>query len=216
MRQILINGLNGVKTELKWIEWVWWKFNRLRDEMLMFLSREYIPAVFTPNRLSFFRVGLAGIIFLMLFHYNQCRRWIIGLFICSVITDIFDGPLARVRGLETREGAFLDRISDKLLICPLVFRLLWESDKLLVGILVGSEFFSAALAIVAMKRNLPVKSNWYGKWKMAFQSIGVIVLLIFPFKMDFAIKILWFALGLGLASLLNHFQPYLTFRSNTA
>ena len=213
MRWLFRNGIDGVKNGFRIVDFAWQKSNKAKERFLVFLSKRYIPRIITPNLLSWFRICLALVIFLMLFQYSQWRNWIIGLFIISGITDVFDGPIARAWKLESKKGAFLDRLADKLLICPLVIWMIWKYDKFLVSVLVGTELISLSLAISAMRKGLPsqvTQSNWFGKWKMFFQWIGIVVLLFFPGRITLAINALWFALGLGLASIFGHLQAYIS------
>lgn len=214
MKRILIfkRGVREVRNGFRLVDLVWQKFNRAKDRFLLFVAGKYMPKVITPNRLSWARICFAVAIAVLLFQYTQWRRVIIGLFIAAVMSDIFDGPTARARQLVSRKGAFLDRIGDKLLICPLVARLAWEFDRLLVLMLVGSEILSMTIAILAMRRRVSTQSNWLGKWKMFGQSLGVGILFFFPQATAIASKTLWVALGIGLASLLSHFQSYITSR----
>jgi len=215
MRSLLNGGINGVKNGFKLIDFSFREFNKAKEQFLVFLSKNYIPRVFTPNRLSWFRICLALIISLMLFQYSQWKVWILILFIISGITDVFDGPIARAWKLESKEGVFLDRLADKLLICPLVARIIWQYDRFLVLILIGAELFSISLAVSAMRKgisNQVTKSNLFGKWKMVFQWLGIVTLLFFPERINLATDALWFALGLGLASVFGHFQSYISSR----
>lgn len=212
MFKILVTGVNGVKNGFKWVDLIWGQFNQTRDKLLVFLSRKYIPQTITPNRLSWLRILLAAGILPMLFNFELWKNWLIGFFIVSLITDVLDGPLARARQLESEKGAFLDRVGDKLLICPLVASRLWFYDPLIVLAIVGSEIISISLAISAMKRGVSIRSNWFAKWKMVGQATSIIILLFLPGQFPLAAKILWLALGLNIASLISHFQSYISSR----
>ncbi len=214
MQSILRNGINGVKNGFKLIDFSFKKFNKAKERFLIFLSKKYIPRIVTPNLLSWLRIFLALIIIPMLFQVSEWKKLIIAVFIISGITDAFDGPIARAWKMESKKGAFLDRLGDKILICPLAARIIWQYDKFLVLILIGAEFFSIILAISAMKKQIPsqvTNSNLFGKWKMFFQWLGVVILLFFPNKINLATDILWFSLGLGLASIFGHLQSYINF-----
>jgi cardiolipin synthase len=66
------------------------------------------------NWLTIFRIVLIPV-FISLLVY---RRWTIALavFVLASLTDTLDGYIARHRGRETRLGAFLDPMADKLLL----------------------------------------------------------------------------------------------------
>lgn len=203
----LRNGINGVKMRFKSVDFAWRKVNQTKEWFLAYIAKR-APEWITPNRLSGLRIFFAGLIILILINFRYAGSLVVWLFIASVITDLFDGPIARVRDCASQKGAFLDRLGDKLLICTLVTATVWSYDKPLVIIIVVSEIISLSIAIAAMRRNVSTKSNWFGKWKMAGQSTGIFILLFFPQAMAIATKTLWVALGLGLASLVGHFQTY--------
>jgi len=213
MQDMFKNGFDGIRSGFKIVDFGWEKFNKIRDRFFIFLAGRYIPRIITPNRLSWFRICLSIIIFLMLFQYSQWKGWIIGSFIVAIITDIFDGTIARAHNLESLEGVFLDRLGDKLLGCPLVVYLVWSYDMLLSVFLVMSELLSILIAVSALRKRISAEishSNLFGKWKMFFQSVGIAILLIFPQEIKVATSALWFALGLGLASFIGHFQSYIS------
>ena len=53
--------------------------------------------------------------FIMLVGYNRCG-WALVLFIAAGITDLLDGLIARVWAQQTKVGAILDPLADKLLL----------------------------------------------------------------------------------------------------
>lgn len=208
MKRIFKRGAREVKNGFKLVDLTWRKFNKEKEKLLTFIAG-YIPKAITPNFLSVSRICLSLLLVALLFRYTAYKPWIVGLFVFCVISDIFDGPIARKRGLESQKGAFLDRLGDKLLICPLVARLAWEFDGLVVKMIVGSELLSILIAVSAIIRRVSTRSNPFGKWKMAGQATGVFILFFFPQQIAIASKVLWVALGLGLASLIGHFQSYI-------
>ena len=205
---ILGNSVRSVRVGFKSVDLFWRWFNNVKEKGLVFLA-EKIPRKIKPNHLSWARIGFAVVIFLMLFRYSELKIGIIVLLLLSSITDLIDGPLARSRHMTSEKGAFLDRVGDKLLICPLLAAMVWYYDKMLVAMIVGSEIISLSIAISAMKRQVSTKSNCFGQLKMGAQSIGLLIILFFPMLLPVATKVLWIALGLGIASLTGHFQTYI-------
>lgn len=196
------NGFGAVDRAWRWL-------NETKEKFLLDLV-EHIPSWITPNLLSWGRIVFASAILVMLFWYPRLRVPIIICFIVAVVGDILDGPIARRRGQETEEGALLDRLGDKLLICPMVVRLLWQYHPLLGAIVVVSEVFSIPLAVSAMTRGVPTESNWLAKWKMAAQSIGVIIMLFLPQRTTWAFGAFVASLPLGAGSVWDYFKSYIT------
>lgn len=139
-----------------------------------------------PNRLTLFRVVLIPVIIGCLFlnmtnqawiiPYHEDLGWIAGwTFVVASITDFFDGYIARKRGIVTVFGSFLDPIADKFLIVSSLILLqgLNRIPILIVIILVLREFYITALRLLASERGIQVPVGEMGKWKTAFQMVGI-------------------------------------------
>jgi len=107
------------------------------------------------------------------------------LYVACQISDAIDGILARLLGITSRWGAFLDRVGDKVLIVP-IFALMLLYYLLLAfkfisllafpisGLLVGSIYLEKKLAeygLKGFKAKAPVNSNWRGKTKIVLQCV---------------------------------------------
>ena len=66
----------------------------------------------TPNQMTVaaFVLGIAGVV-LVAFKLNY---WAFGVLALSGFIDILDGTLARIKNVQSKKGAFLDLIFDKL------------------------------------------------------------------------------------------------------
>lgn len=166
------NGVNGAKDILGLIDRAWCWMNNSKERLLRSLV-SYIPLCITPNRISWSRIFSAIDIIAMLVWYEDCRRYISVLFVIAIIGDIFDGPIARERKIETTHGAFLDRSGDKLLVCPIILRLFWMYHPIFVFVMVLAE-------IVAWFMLQGKESEWLAKYKMAAESTGILILLFLP------------------------------------
>lgn len=157
-----------------------------------------------PNFLSGLKAALALAILVMLsvmtLKHLPFKGMIIACFIIAVVSDIFDGPIARITGAVTPEGALLDRLGDKLLVCAIVGALLWGHNRGLVVLVISSEFISISFAILGIKIGAPTDSEWLGKWKMVSQAVGIFILFFLPQKVSWAIRAFICSLVLGLAS----------------
>lgn len=206
--------LRAVKQGFGWLDRLWQGINQGKERHLVKLAKR-LPLWVTPNLLSWVRIGLASAILVMLFYYHTLRGLIIACFLIAIISDTLDGRIARLRGQETEEGALLDRLGDKLLVCPMVVRLLWQYHPLLASVVVVGEIFSISLAISAMARQVEIKSNWLGQWKMVSQSTGIIILLVLPHRTTWAFGAFVASLPLGAASTWDYIGRYLNSRSKT-
>jgi CDP-diacylglycerol--glycerol-3-phosphate 3-phosphatidyltransferase len=139
-----------------------------------------------PNRLTMFRILLIPIIISSLFinmskipmlvPYEKTLGYLAAwTFVIASITDFFDGYIARKRGIVTVFGSFLDPIADKFLVVSslIILQGLGRIPVLLVVILVLREIYITALRLLAKERGLHVPVANIGKWKTAFQMIGI-------------------------------------------
>jgi phosphatidylglycerophosphate synthase len=84
---------------------------KLRDSTLEPMFNLLIPSWVNPNHITGLRVVLVAtaIIFYLFNLPLALQIWILT---AAALTDFIDGPLARLRGLSSRKGAYLDQVSD--------------------------------------------------------------------------------------------------------
>ena len=107
------------------------------------------------------------------------------LFIAAMLTDVFDGPIARRTG-RTILGNYLDPIADKTLILC-VFVCLGERGilPLWMGLaLIAREFCVSGVRDVAAAQGRVVGANWMGKTKTLLQVITISVGLFLLARLD--------------------------------
>ncbi|MGN0171531.1 MAG: CDP-alcohol phosphatidyltransferase family protein, partial [Acutalibacteraceae bacterium] len=96
-----------------------------------------------PNRLTLFRIVLVPL-YLLLFLWDFPFHYMAALvvFIGAALTDLFDGRIARARGLVTDLGKFLDPIADKMLTTAafLAFLSVGVTDVWAVMLILTREF----------------------------------------------------------------------------
>lgn len=97
------------------------KFNSLSIKIGMFFSK--IPL--TPNQWTLLTIvpTLVSLYFLMTHHFLYAAA----AFIAAGFIDMIDGAVARVMGMSTKLGAYLDTIMDRYVEGILVFGLLFIS-----------------------------------------------------------------------------------------
>jgi len=126
------------------------------------------------------------------------------IFTVAALTDWLDGAVARNFNQETRLGAFLDPVADKLLVCvALVLLLLSEQPEysrwilgILAMIIIGREICISALRewMAEIGKRMAVRVGALGKWKTAAQMVAVGMLLFGQDVAGFPTR----AVGLGL------------------
>ncbi|MCO4793063.1 MAG: CDP-diacylglycerol--glycerol-3-phosphate 3-phosphatidyltransferase [Bacteriovoracaceae bacterium] len=145
-----------------------------------------------PNRLTIFRIVLIPIILGCLFLNLTDSEWIIPFhkdlgwiagwtFVAASITDFFDGYFARKRGIVTVLGSFLDPMADKFLVVSSLI-MLQGMDRvpvIIVIILVLREMYINSLRLLANERGFNVPVGQLGKWKTAFQMVGIPLLMAY-------------------------------------
>lgn len=159
-----------------------------------------------PNRLTLFRILLIPIIIALLVlkdtDWTWSQHWskTLGygaawLFVLASITDFFDGHIARKRNIVTVLGSFLDPIADKFLVVSSLIMLqgLELIPTVLVIILVLREMYITALRLLAKERGLQLPVGSLGKWKTAFQMIGIPMLM--ADDRPFSIPLDWMGAG---------------------
>jgi cardiolipin synthase len=116
-----------------------------------------------PNLLTAARLALAPYLFLLMFRHRY--RTIIPLFIIISVTDVADGYLARRLHADSRLGAYLDPIADKILLSGtfLVLALTGAIESWLAAVVLGRDVTilatAAVLYLTTKRRNFP-PSRW--------------------------------------------------------
>ena len=80
-------------------------------------------------------------------------------------SDYFDGMAARVTGQDSRLGALLDPLVDRLLVVS-GLAVCWHFELLprwAIAVLVGRELLLLVMGLLAQRRGLELKINWPGR-----------------------------------------------------
>lgn len=162
-------------------------FDRLLDRYFLWI----FPQSIKPNHLTSFRY--ATIPFIIILLKNSIYTVALPLFLISVLSDAFDGALARTRDQITSWGKTHDPLADKLLVGTIGFILITEYiglEMIMVILLLELLTIVAAISLYNPKENPGARLP--GKIKMFCQSVGLVALLIFAISGTF--PILFFAL----------------------
>ena len=138
-----------------------------------------LATTLTISRIIFIPI----IIFLYTYSNGDLRNIAAYIFLLALITDYFDGLIARNFNQETAFGAFLDPIADKLLVVVTIVLLSRTFDSILFLIssliIVSREFLVIAIRqrLAEIKVMIPMRVNTLGKIKTGFQMISLFLLL---------------------------------------
>lgn len=137
-----------------------------------------------PNRLTLARIAAVPVFLILLlwqfpFHYFAA----LVIFVAASLTDLFDGRIARSRGLITDFGKFLDPIADKMLTTAALlgfislgigFGTVWITVIVLIR-----EFSVSSIRMIAAASGKVVAADKWGKIKTVMQMVGIIMALTF-------------------------------------
>ena len=122
-----------------------------------------------PNILSFIRIII--IIPFVLYFLNDDYLMAALMLIFSGLSDMFDGIIARKRGIVTDFGKLMDPLSDKTLVFAayiILFDYGWHTD-IVIMIMLAREFLVAGIRMAAASNGEVVAANAFGKAKTFLQ-----------------------------------------------
>lgn len=142
-----------------------------------------------PNMLTMFRIALIPAICYLIWRGDPLSSFLsVIVFATAGATDWFDGYLARRRDLVSLTGKFLDPLADKLLVMASLVMLvpMGRISATLVIIILAREFAVLSLRSVAAGEGIIIAAGEGGKFKTAFQMIGLLGLFIhYIYEVDF-------------------------------
>ncbi|WKL55801.1 CDP-diacylglycerol--glycerol-3-phosphate 3-phosphatidyltransferase [Asticcacaulis sp. ZE23SCel15] len=110
------------------------------------------------------------------------QRWACVAFVVASVTDFADGYLARKMHAETRWGAILDPIADKILVCGTILGLFALGAQPVIALptalILFREFAVSALREAAAGRGVAVPVTLLAKWKTTIQLVALGLLLL--------------------------------------
>tara|TARA_A100000164_G_scaffold72769_1_gene61096 strand:+ start:494 stop:1051 length:558 start_codon:yes stop_codon:yes gene_type:complete len=138
-----------------------------------------VATILTISRIIF----IPGIAFCYIYNNGELRNLAAFIFLLALVTDYFDGLIARKFNQETPFGAFLDPIADKLLVVVTILLLSRTFDSIFFLIpsliIVSREFLVIAIRqrLAEIRVLVPMRVNNLGKVKTAFQMTSLFLLL---------------------------------------
>lgn len=103
-------------------------------------------------------------------------------FLAAMITDIFDGLVARRMGQVSRLGLYLDPVVDKILVLGLLYELAFADllHPAIPHLFLAREFLHNGVRAVAAQGGQVVGANWMGKTKAVLQTVLITWGLMLP------------------------------------
>jgi CDP-diacylglycerol--glycerol-3-phosphate 3-phosphatidyltransferase len=174
-----------------------------------------------PNILTLFRIILIPVVCLFVYFGDPMSGLIaVILFAVAGVTDWLDGYLARKRDLVSLTGKFLDPLADKLLVMGVLVMLLplGRLSPWIVIIILSREFAIMGLRSIAAGEGFIIAAGQGGKFKTAFQMVGMLGLVIhyeymvdygfLEFRMNFHLVGLWLLIISVIFSLSSAFEYF--------
>ena len=143
-----------------------------------------LATILTISRIIFIQI----VVFCYTYSDGEIRNIAAFIFLIALVTDYFDGLVARKFNQETPFGAFLDPIADKLLVVVTILLLSRTFDSILFLIpsliIVSREFLVIAIRqrLAEVGENIKLSVILISKIKTAIQLISLLLLLYkYPF-----------------------------------
>jgi len=134
-----------------------------------------------PNILTLGRIALIPLVLVLMAQDTKQSLALAALvYAAAAVTDWLDGWIARNFDRGSILGKFMDPVADKILVMAICVMLV-EMNRLpawLVILLLTREISITALRMVAESEGLRLDVDQTGKWKTAFQMVGLLGLVI--------------------------------------
>ena len=140
-----------------------------------------------PNKLTVLRIILVPFFAAaLLIPFPLHNLAALALFGAASLTDLFDGKIARKRGLVTDFGKFADPLADQILVISalLCFVQLGLCDCVAVIIVLFREFTVTSIRLIAASKGKVIAANIWGKVKTVTQIVAVICILVMQIILD--------------------------------
>lgn len=144
-----------------------------------------------PNKLTTLRIALAFVFLFLLwapFTFSKFAAWIV--FVLAVISDIYDGRIARRYGIVTDFGKLMDPVADKIIICAAFISFVQlkatHVPAWMVVIIISREFIVTSVRLLALSKGQVLAAGRWGKHKTVSQAFSIMTILTFLAVRDVA------------------------------
>ena len=167
-----------------------------------------------PNLMGYFRIVMIPV-FLYLYGHAKSREEYLAAFLAlgvSLLTDFFDGKIARKFHMVTEFGKVLDPVADKLtqgaVAIAVMFR--YPFMKLFLAVFIVKEAYMSLMGLyIIKKKHIRKGAQWFGKITTAAVDVGIMLLLIMPdLPAAAADAVILVMIGFMIYSLVNYIRFY--------
>ncbi len=134
-----------------------------------------------PNQLTMFRVASVPL-FLAISAFEDRSFRIIGafLFLLSALSDWLDGYFARLWKVESKFGAILDPLADKIAVAAalIIVASRYPSYAPLFAVLLARDVGVTGMRLIALEKGIHVAVNSFGKIKTILLDTCLVCLLM--------------------------------------
>jgi len=190
-------SLDKIQTSLE-------KISDWRDRVLWVFIKPHWPRKITPNHLTYTRIIIGTIIFILLFFFGmEDKTLMLVLVIIGILTDLFDGSVARGLNKVTEFGAMLDPLADRVLILPIIIYSLYKTHWILILIWLLTEAVNASTSVFYKKKKAYTESNIFGKTKVVILCVVLVaILIVWPNPLPlFFVNLVWLAIVISFLSI---------------
>ncbi|MDX6516158.1 MAG: CDP-diacylglycerol---glycerol-3-phosphate 3-phosphatidyltransferase [Gaiellaceae bacterium] len=122
-------------------------------------------------------VSVPFVVGLFVWKFPNHDYWATGLFLAAMVTDFFDGRIARWRGRTSALGSLLDPVADKVLVLSVLIVLIDQRvfPGWMVAAIVAREFLVSGLRLAAIERGVVMHARDLGKLKTWAQATAAAV-----------------------------------------
>ena len=167
------------------------------------------------NKITVLRILTVPAFIMAVLYLNEVNQYLktvaLGLFLFAAISDAVDGYIARTFNQQTRLGALLDPIADKLLlvsafVCLFVMREQFGSVQLpfwLLIVIISRDIILLAgfMILHLLQPGATVKPTKAGKLTTFFQALAVIGIFL---QWEYSFVLWWVILVLSVATTLDY------------
>ncbi len=167
-----------------------------------------ILKIFSPNNLTLLRIILMLPAVYFLFNNYVISSFIFA--VLAVLTDFFDGIIARKYNIISNFGSILDPIADKVLIITLLTSFYFLNYIPFWFILISNtrdifQLLSIPILILYKKINFKVKPKTLPKWATALKFIIILICYIFSIFHYYRLNNIYFLALLFISTLLEFY-----------